>query len=93
MGIKNDPIAFKPNSYDFYSQEYTDLIDEIYPDLQFYEGTVEGAYPDSKYLITAGEGYLLNTKERVLKSGILDELQKKYPDVDVYQIFLKDSEH
>ena len=92
MGIENDPIAFKPNSYDFYSQEYTDLIDEIYPDLQFYEGTVEGAYPDSKYLITAGEGYLLNTKERVLKSGILDELQKKYPDVDVYQMFLKDSE-
>ena len=92
MGIENDPIAFKPNSYDFYSQEYTDLIDEIYPDLQFYEGTVEGAYPDSKYLITAGEGYLLNTKERVLKSGVLDELQKKYPDVDVYQMFLKDSE-
>ncbi|MBR6730955.1 MAG: hypothetical protein IKL90_06425, partial [Alphaproteobacteria bacterium] len=51
MGIENDPIAFKPNSYDFYSQEYTDLIDEIYPDLQFYEGTVKGAYPDSKYLI------------------------------------------
>ena len=92
MGIENDPIAFKPNSYDFYSQEYTDLIDEIYPDLQFYEGTVKGAYPDSKYLITAGEGYLLDTKKRVLKSGVLDELQKKYPDVDVYQMFLKDSE-
>ena len=92
MGIENDPIAFKPNSYDFYSQEYTDLIDEIYPDLQFYEGTIKGAYPDSKYLITAGEGYLLDTKERVLKSGVLDELQKKYPDVDVYQMFLKDSE-
>ncbi len=92
MEVENDPIAFKPNSYDFYSQEYTDLIDEIYPDLQFYEGTVEGAYPDSKYLITAGEGYLLDTKERVLKSGVLDELQKKYPGIDVYQIFLKDSE-
>ena len=90
-GIIPDP-NFVPNSRDYNSEEYTNLLMGYAPLASYYEGDINGAYPDSKYLLTAGRGYHLLDKERVLRSGILEKMQKQYPDRDVYQMLLADFE-